>query len=128
MEYLSQETGWQPAAEILKGATDDPVHIAKIKSFIVQMVQKGHTQGFVHGDMRLPNILLRKGDEKEADGFPRYDVRLLDFDWSGLSGSAKYPRRLNKEVEWPPGATYGAVISKEHDMWFAEHLEQLLQW
>ena len=49
-----------------------------------------HSNGFVHGDLRAPNILLLKDNT----------VRILDFDWTGCAGVAKYPDDLNTSVEW----------------------------
>jgi hypothetical protein len=41
-----------------------------------------HSAGFVHGDIRPPNILI-------ADEGNR--VMILDFDWAGKRGEARYP-------------------------------------
>ncbi|KAH9979886.1 hypothetical protein BGW80DRAFT_1441969 [Lactifluus volemus] len=53
------------------------------------LVQSFHDNGFVHGDLRNPNIIC---DDKGS-------VFLIDFDWSGKEGDAFYPtRKLNQEL------------------------------
>ena len=44
-----------------------------------------HAKGFVHGDLREPNVLVTK----EAD------VKIIDFDWCGKVGEARYPSNIN---------------------------------
>lgn len=49
-----------------------------------------HSAGFVHGDLRDPNIICN-GDR----------VLLIDFDWGGKAGQASYPsdiHNLNPEL------------------------------
>ena len=64
-----------------------------------------HSEGFIHGDLRPPNILAL------ADG----TVRILDFDWAGCDGLAKYPKDLNTSIEWHEDVKCGGLIQKEHD-------------
>ena len=63
-----------------------------------------HSNGFVHGDLRAPNILLLKDNT----------VRILDFDWTG-AGVAKYPDDLNTSVEWHEDVECGGSILPEHN-------------
>ncbi|KDQ07365.1 hypothetical protein BOTBODRAFT_120196, partial [Botryobasidium botryosum FD-172 SS1] len=51
-----------------------------------------HGNGFVFGDLRAPNIL-------RVDG----GAMLIDFDWAGKVGEAKYPLDINFEVNWAEG-------------------------
>ena len=53
-----------------------------LKALLVNL----HKVGFVHGDVRDTNIMVRK-DRKP--GF-----MLLDFDWSGLVGGVRYPMNV----------------------------------
>jgi hypothetical protein len=47
-----------------------------------------HNAGLVFGDLRRPNIIIyRTGDSERA--------MLIDFDWVGLDGQARYPGTLN---------------------------------
>ena len=63
-----------------------------------------HSNGYVHGDLRPQNILV-VGDT----------VRILDFDWAGMEGTARYPKELNMENEWHHDVRCDGVITKEHD-------------
>ncbi|KAM5531120.1 hypothetical protein V8D89_015234 [Ganoderma adspersum] len=54
-----------------------------------------HAGGFVHGDIRSPNLLM-----DPATGC----VYIIDFDWAGKQGLARYPTNLNPKVKWIPPA------------------------
>lgn len=77
-----------------------------------RIVYEMHDAGFVHGDMRLPNVLVNGAG----------DVLLIDFDWSGHVGEVVYPPRMNKDVRWPPRAKTGETITKEDDLFMLEQL------
>ena len=68
----------------------------------------------MHGDIRAPNILVG------ADGQPQ----MIDFDWSGKVGAARYPVRLNRDIKWPDGTKPGGLIETCHDTemldWYVE--------
>jgi len=68
-------------------------------------LQKLHDQKLVHGDVRRPNILV------DAKHHPR----LIDFEWSGEVGQARYPFLMNTALEWPMGAEPGGFILPQHD-------------
>jgi len=64
-----------------------------------------HQAGFVHGDVREANILVEKGGH----------ARLVDFDWSGQAGTARYHSLLNPKVRWVHEATVlGNVLHLDH--------------
>lgn len=73
----------------------------KIRSF--------HERGFVHGDIRWANLLLRQKDQGDP-----CRVKLVDFEWSGKEGEIIYPACLTREGR-PDGAVDGALILQEHD-------------
>ncbi|KAG1848834.1 hypothetical protein C8R48DRAFT_641478 [Suillus tomentosus] len=64
-----------------------------------------HGKGFVFGDLRKPNIMIRK------DG----KVQLIDFDWAGRKGEVKYPVSISPAINWPKGAQGLGPILEEHD-------------
>ena len=69
-----------------------------------KLVQSFHDKGFVHGDLREPNIL--------CDG---EKVMLIDFDWGGEVGKACYPHaRLCDDLMKGRDGT-GPQITKEDD-------------
>ena len=57
-------------------------------------MQKAHQDGFVHGDLRPPNIIITNNGPQ-----------IIDFDWAGKIGIACYPVDINPEVDWPEGKT-----------------------
>ncbi|CAG8835555.1 43922_t:CDS:2, partial [Gigaspora margarita] len=50
-----------------------------------------HNLGYVHGDLREGNILVRQLEGNE------FDVKLIDFEWSGKVGSACYSPFMNRK-------------------------------
>lgn len=72
--------------------------------------------GYVHGDVRDTNVLVR-----DADG--ERDVLLVDWDWAGANLEARYPPNMSREgIARPEDASPGGLIAPEHDMWMVEHL------
>lgn len=84
----------------------------KVRDAVRRAVEIMHQEGFVFGDLRRPNIML------SADG----GVKLVDFDWAGKEGEARYPHDLNMAIEWAPGVTDGGIISEAHDLYMLDHL------
>ncbi|EPQ53372.1 hypothetical protein GLOTRDRAFT_131641 [Gloeophyllum trabeum ATCC 11539] len=72
--------------------------------------------GYVHGDVRDTNVLVR-----DADG--ERDVLLVDWDWAGVNLEARHPPNMSREgIPRPEDASPGGLIAPEHDMWMVEHL------
>ncbi|KAJ2994153.1 hypothetical protein NUW54_g7601 [Trametes sanguinea] len=67
-----------------------------------------HEHNLVFGDLREPNVLLVKGG----------GLMLVDFDWCGQEGAAKYPGDMNDDgsIPWAQDAEAGQLIKKEHDL------------
>ncbi|KAF9492953.1 hypothetical protein BDN71DRAFT_1509053 [Pleurotus eryngii] len=76
-----------------------------INSNVGKIVGVLHGKGFVFGDLRTPNIMYVNGLFK-----------LIDFDWAGKEGEARYPPFLSTGIHWPPGVQPSALITREHDM------------
>ena len=79
-----------------------------------QIVAFFHGKGWVHGDLRRPNILKSKTND---------DIMLIDFDWSGKYQEALYPVSLNPELPWPNGVAPNALIDKQHDIYWLNKLD-----
>ncbi|KAI0082815.1 hypothetical protein K474DRAFT_1585190 [Panus rudis PR-1116 ss-1] len=77
-----------------------------------------HNGGFVHGDIRDVNVLVRK------EGAPGEGPAILvvDWDWAGTMGKAVYPFSMNPDIKRPPGAATSAPIEAAHDDWMANNL------
>ncbi|KAF8349500.1 hypothetical protein F5887DRAFT_946481 [Amanita rubescens] len=67
-----------------------------------ELISEYHRHGFVHGDIRKPNILVSNSDNT--------DFRLIDFDWAGRHETARYPSMMNSEIPWPGGVDLHALI------------------
>ncbi|KAH8112362.1 hypothetical protein DFH11DRAFT_1607181 [Phellopilus nigrolimitatus] len=78
-----------------------------------------HGAGRVFGDLRQGNVLIQKPG---ADR-PRPRALLVDFDWAGREGEARYPYDRNDvNIEWPDGSRPGGVIERAHDAVWLERL------
>ncbi|CAL8468189.1 g7728 [Coccomyxa elongata] len=64
----------------------------------------------VWGDARPSNFRLRRRDDGS------WDVRLIDFDWSGVEGRVCYPGYLNSQVPWAAGVASHRPILQAHDI------------
>jgi hypothetical protein len=105
MEYLDPET-----YRVLKPSDGNNTNlVAQIRGIVTRM----HNRGFVHGDIRHFNIMTRRQwTSPEGVG----DVFLIDFDWAGLEGTARYPPHLNNvSVKRHEGAKDHELIVKAHD-------------
>lgn len=84
-----------------------PCEDERITSKLRTAIQTLHDASFVHGDLREPNILVTD------DG----DMNLIDFDWCGKEGEARYPSDINlgDGLPWDHRVACGGLIKKEHD-------------
>ncbi len=88
----------------------------KVRHKVMSVVQILHQEGFVHGDIRESNILIDV-ESLTSDGVR---IHLIDFDWAGPVGEAKYPADINKiTVRRPDGV---GLITKQHDIDMASWL------
>jgi serine/threonine protein kinase len=68
-----------------------------------------HRRGFVHGDIRPTNVMVKKSGES--------GIMLLDFDWAGAIGEARYPMNVNTtDIRRPVGVVDDALILAAHDL------------
>ena len=65
-----------------------------------------HRQGYVHGDLREPNILV--------SGKSEIKLKIVDFNWAGKAGEVKYPSDLNIDA-FKSSARPWEKILMEHD-------------
>lgn len=76
----------------------------RVKADVREAVGVLHGAGIAHGDLRDANVVMTH------DG-----AMVVDFDWSGKHGEVKYPATLNRDIDWPDGATPLGPILCEHD-------------
>ncbi|KZT05463.1 uncharacterized protein LAESUDRAFT_681482 [Laetiporus sulphureus 93-53] len=101
--------------EYIEGERATFADCVKHKERLSEAVDLLHHQKMVHGDIRLPNILI--------SGYPDAPLKLLDFDWAGVQGEARYPGRLSTIIprDWDSVKDYG-LIEYRHDKFMLEHL------
>jgi hypothetical protein len=76
-----------------------------------------HEKDFVFADLRAPNIMVYDTDEGQR-------AKLIDFDWCGKHNVDEYPSSMNKKLSWPSGAQPGALLKKDHDLYWLDYLSQ----
>lgn len=82
-----------------------------------QRLQQFHQAGFVHGDIRDTNIMVKRV------GFNDGSFLVVDYDSCGKIEQVRYPLNLNTtSVKRPEGATGGAVIEVGHDLEMLDHI------
>jgi hypothetical protein len=79
------------------------------------VLEKLHEAGLVYGDVRCPDIMVFKSQEKDEE---IWRGLLIDFDWAGPVGKTKYPAMMNDsgQINWANGVAPAAEIKKEHDI------------
>ncbi|KAJ7096756.1 hypothetical protein B0H15DRAFT_56971 [Mycena belliarum] len=104
MDYIDGKTGAQ--LQLL-----DPRRLpADFARQLTEIVDVLHGGGYVFGDLRWPNIMVAE------DGINEPKVKLIDFDWAGEVGEARYPINISQNVGWPAGVVAMGRIEKAHDL------------
>ncbi|KAF8519333.1 hypothetical protein BU17DRAFT_65931 [Hysterangium stoloniferum] len=82
------------------------------------------SKGYVHGDLRKENILVRGKSAMGLDnGGLTSRVKFVDFEWSGPEGVVEYPLQLNTtQIQRPVDAVSTGPIRKAHDRQMVEYL------
>lgn len=89
----------------------------QLRAAVQAIVDAIHAEGHVHGDFRDTILLVSQSDSGALA------VRLVDFDWGGKTGEARYPMLVNHvEVERPADAVDGALITEAHDLFILEKI------
>jgi serine/threonine protein kinase len=107
MEYIDGSTLIVGKSELDAEATK------RVREEVQRALDLLHARRLVFGDLRPPNVMITKAME----------VKLIDFDWAGEHGQAKYPCLLSPNVHWPAGVKALDVIEYAHDK---EMLDRLL--
>jgi serine/threonine protein kinase len=106
MEYLDPSDGWMTLFKHQKqnkSIGEQPLHpqLARLLNTMKQ-------NNVVHGDLRPVNIMVQG-----SGGESRLDVKVIDFDWAGDRGVARYPLIRNPEIRWPGRS--GELIGEDDD-------------
>jgi serine/threonine protein kinase len=105
MDYLGDEY------ELLANSPVQASFLPEVREKVISL----HQLGYVHGDIRTTNIMVKKSGEP--------GVMFIDFDWAGIIGTVRYPMNVNtEEIKRPDGAIDGELIVAEHDMAMVDFL------
>lgn len=104
MEYLDKRSWHHPRGDMFSLPTSD--HYDKLEAEINRFLEFLAEKRLVHGDLRANNMYIRVQDDN-------VELRVLDWDWAGEAGVARYPINLNPTANLPGGA--GELIYPEHD-------------
>ena len=100
MEYVDGDTLANVKPTLNEGS------IEKVRSEVRHALKLLHDNGLVFGDLRPPNVMVTK------DG----KIKLIDFNWAGEEGQAKYPSLMSQGIAWPEGVKALDVMRREHDL------------
>jgi hypothetical protein len=73
-----------------------------------------------HGDVRAPNVMVRRNSDVESS--KNWLVRFIDLDWAGVVGAARYPSNMNTCISWADGAGPCQLLQQQHDVYMAQKL------
>ncbi|KZS99426.1 uncharacterized protein LAESUDRAFT_765544 [Laetiporus sulphureus 93-53] len=100
--------------EYITGRIATHADCATHQKTLVRAVELLHKEELVHGDLRLPNIIVTDNSHTP--------LKILDFDWAGKEGEVKYPMRLSTNIGWPDSVVDLTLIKTEHDNYMFEQL------
>lgn len=91
--------------DFVEAKQNDALSNEKIAEDLRTAVRLLHAEDLVFGDLRVPNIL------ETTEG-----ILLIDFDWCGKAGVARYPCDINKtNIVWHADVRRGGIMQKVHD-------------
>ena len=103
MEYLDASSGWTTLHSYLGEHQD--VKVDTTHPQLAKLLKMMKEKKIVHGDLRPNNIMCRVRQELE--------IKVIDFDWSGDLGVAKYPEVMRPNIPWPGRSR--ELIGESHD-------------
>ena len=102
MDYIDGDT----LAFAKKEKRLDEKTTQSVRSEVQRAIELLHLSGLVFGDLRSPNVMITKANK----------VKLIDFNWAGEEGQAKYPSLISSDIKWAAGVEALGVIKKDHDI------------
>ena len=106
MDYVDGDTFAEAKTKVSKNLVET------VLSTVRKALDLLHSHGLVFGDLHPPNVMITKDGE----------VKLIDFNWAGEEGQAKYPSLISSGIDWPGGVKALAVMRKEHDLYMLKKL------
>ena len=63
-----------------------------VRSEVQRAIEVLHVRKLVFCDLRSPNVMITKTTRNE--------VKLIDFNWAGEEGQARYPSLISSDIKW----------------------------
>ena len=127
MQQLLMQDGWSMLCSVPQLEQQDALAAAQqALSKAHDVIIPGTTAGAVHGDVRGPNIMVRKLDSNSSSSMTssssssmQWQVHFIDFDWAGCEGHARYPKSVYgaQSQGFHHDALAGQLIRQEHDLY-----------
>ncbi|KZT07499.1 uncharacterized protein LAESUDRAFT_713594 [Laetiporus sulphureus 93-53] len=97
MERLGSD--WVMLFQFLKVEPPGTGFAAPISTSLQQLLELLDKEHVVHGDLRTNNIMLQIDDEgKPVISDRRANIKVIDYDWAGNAGEARYPPSRNEYI------------------------------
>ncbi|KAF5377990.1 hypothetical protein D9757_009837 [Collybiopsis confluens] len=113
--YSKLEGGWWMVVMELLDSGFEPCAKIKVletgcRAVVEETMARFSALGFVHGDLRASNVLVRK-----LDG--RWECKFIDFDWAGRPNQVRYPIGVYRTSNLfrPEAYMDEMLITAEHD-------------
>lgn len=97
MEYLDANSGWTTLETYIKEHQEIMINTEHPK--LVELLETMKTKGVVHGDLRPNNIMCRELPDRGKER-GELEIKVIDFDWAGQLGMARYPVSMNQQIPW----------------------------
>ncbi|KIJ13799.1 hypothetical protein PAXINDRAFT_170116 [Paxillus involutus ATCC 200175] len=106
MVVMDKLVGYKSLADLSDSAES---HLPEsVFEAISEQLKQLHLGGFVHGDIRDTNIMLKEDNQQQ--------FMIIDFDWAGKIDEVRYPPYVNGRDIWRPEDAYdGELIQAGHD-------------
>jgi len=76
-----------------------------VRKKLEKIIDSLQDKKMVHADLRPKNIMIQVDKDRHITMSENEPVlSLIDFDWAGTVGEARYPPFLNHRIRWPTGA------------------------
>ncbi len=98
MEYLDARSGWTTLQNYIKEHQEIMINTEHPR--LVELLETMKRKRVVHGDLRPNNMMCRERPDRGKEG-GELEIKVVDFDWAGKLGVARYPTIMNPNIAWP---------------------------
>ena len=108
MEYLDPSV-WQTLYQLSKSKKKPrKPTVSQLRGALQEIITVLDEKSYVHSDLRSNNIMIRTDMMDKP-----VELKVVDFDWTGIAGQVRYPAERNREIRWPGEAV--GPIEQDHD-------------